>query len=130
MNLQVLQECAEDSTTQLALPIWALHLRDLVNERIDTRIRLGLVLRVVRVDADLAEDLLHLRLRFGVLVTVVGVQDRALCRVRMRECGVDAPRTLVIHDVRRTHLDSLFGCARIVVEIVVLDLKVFSERQK
>jgi hypothetical protein len=123
----------EDSTRQRGLPIWALHLRDLINERIDTCIRLGLVLRVARIDSSLAEEPLHLRLRFRGLATVVGVQYRSLCRVRMRDRGVDAPRTLdTIHDVRRTtHLDSLFGCgARMVVEIVVLDLRVFSERQE
>ena len=46
----------------------------------------------------------------------------------MRECGVDAPRTLVVHDVR-ADLSYLFWRSG-KVEVVVLDLEVLAEREE
>jgi hypothetical protein len=46
----------------------------------------------------------------------------------VRECGVDAPRTLVVHDVS-ANLTDLFWCSCI-VKVVVLDLEVLAERDE
>ena len=85
-------------------------------------------MRVHRVDADLAEDLLDPCLRLCVLAAIVGVEDRALGGARVREGRVDAPRALVVQDVR-ADLADLLGRAR-KVEVVVLDLEVLAERQE
>jgi len=82
----------------------------------------------VPVDADFTKDLLYLFLRFRVLAPVVCVQDRALRRVRVREGSVDAPRTLVINDVRADLADLLRCPSKI--EVVVLNLEVLPEGQK
>jgi hypothetical protein len=126
--VNLLQERAKDLTTQHSLTAWTLYFRDRIDERINTRIRLGLVLLIVPIDADFAEDLLDLCLGFGILAAIIGIQDRTLCRVRVREGRVDAPRTFVIHDVS-ADLADFFG-RPCIVEIVVPDLEVFSERQE
>jgi hypothetical protein len=81
--------------------------------------RLSLVLRVVCVDADLLEDVLDTRLCFRVLPAVVRIQDRALGKARVREGGVDAPRTLVVHDVG-ANLTDLFWRSCIVKVVVLI----------
>ena len=124
--VNLLQERAEDGTAENSLPTWALHLRDRIDETIDARIRLGLILRVKRVDPDFAEDLLDPRLRFRVLAAVVRVQDRSLGRARVRECSVDAPRALVVQNVCADFTNLLRRSCK--VEVVVLDLEILAER--
>jgi len=126
--VNLLQKDAEDGATEHSLTTWAGHLRDRINKRIDTRVRLRLVLFIERRHAHFLEHLLDLRLRLSVLATIVGVQDRALRRVRVRERRVDAPRALVVHNVR-ADLPNLLGRPG-KVEVVVLDLEVLAEGQE
>jgi len=53
---------AEDRATKNRLPTWARHLGDHVNERIGAIARVRLILLVVLNEANLAKDLLYLRL--------------------------------------------------------------------
>jgi hypothetical protein len=46
----------------------------------------------------------------------------------MHECGVDAPRTLVVHDVGADLADLFWRSGK--VEVVVLDLEVLAEREE
>jgi hypothetical protein len=119
------QKDAEDRATEYSIPAGARLLRYGINECIDACVRIGLVLGVLRVYADIAEHLLDSFLRLGVLATVVGVEDIALGGGRAGESSVDAPRALVVQDVC-ADLANLFWRSR-VVEVVVLDLEVLAE---
>jgi len=46
----------------------------------------------------------------------------------VRECGVDAPRTLVVHDVSANLTDLFWRSGK--VKVVVLDLEVLAEREE
>ena len=52
------------------------------------------------IEARLVEDILNLRLCLCIFAAIVGIQDRALRRVRVFQGRVDASRTFVAHDVR------------------------------
>jgi len=120
-----LQEDAEDGATKYSLPGRARHFRYGINERIDACVRFRLVFSVLCVYADIAEDLLDLCLRLRVFAPVGGVEDRALGGGCAGKRSVDAPGTLVVHDVC-ADLANLFWCSGI-VEVVVLDLEVLAE---
>jgi len=70
--VNLFQEGVEDRATE-SLPTRARHLGNLINGRIDTIVRLILVLPGAPVEAKLAKDLLYLRLSFRVLPAVVSV---------------------------------------------------------
>jgi hypothetical protein len=120
-----LQKDAEDRATEYSTTARARHLRYGINERIDACIRIGLVLAVLRVYANITEDLLDPRLRLGVLAALVVVEDRTLGRGRTGERSVDAPGAFVVQDVC-ANLANLFWRSG-VVEVVVLDLEVLAK---
>ena len=91
-------------------------------------IRLVLFVPPRNVDRFLLVHLLDLGFALGVLATVVFIEDRALFWGRNGQGGVDVPRALVVEDVS-TDLANHFGGA-VAVEIVVLDLEVFAERNE
>jgi len=113
---------------EYSIPAGACHLRHGINERIDACVRIGLVFGVLRVYADISENLLDPCLGLGVLATVVVVEDRALGGGRAGEGGVDAPGALVVQDVC-ADLANLFWRSR-VVEVVILDLEVLAKRKE
>ena len=101
---------------------------DSLDEAHDTLIRRLLVLLVLAADAHLLVQRLDARLGLRVLAAVVGVEHGALRRRRERERGVDAPRALVVDDVRTDLAEELRGHR--VVEEVVLHLEVLAERDE
>ena len=126
--VNLLQECAEDGTAEYGVAFRAWHLWHRVDERVNSLIRRRFVLRIHRVDTKLNEDVLDACLSLGVLPPIVGVEDRALCGIGTREGRVDAPRALVVHDVRANLADLLRRPG--VVEEVILDLEVLAERDE
>jgi hypothetical protein len=120
-----LQKDAKDRATEYSVPTGTRHLRYGINEPIDACIRIGLVLGILRVYADIMEDLLDPCLRFGVLATIVVIKDRTLGRGRTGERSIDAPGAFVVQDVC-ANLANLFWRSG-VVEVVVLNLEVLAE---
>jgi hypothetical protein len=110
----------EDRATKYSTTARARHLQYGINECIDACICISLVLGVLRVYANITEDLLDPRLRLGVLATVV-VEDRTLGRGRAGERSIDAPGAFVVQYVC-ADLTNLFWCSSI-VGVVILDLK-------
>ena len=120
-----LQKDTEDRATEYSIPARAHHLRHGINERIDACIHIGLVLGVLRVYADITEDLLDPCLRLRVLATIIVVEDHALGRGRTGERSVDAPGAFIVQNVCANLADLFWRSS--VVEIVILDLEVLAE---
>lgn len=95
--INLIQEALENLPLQ---PLLRTLLRDSLNQPDDLLVRLLFILRKLLPNPDLLIHILHLRLRLGVLPPVVRVQDSALRRRGVREGDVDAPRALVVDDVR------------------------------
>ena len=106
----------------------ALLLRYLLDQLTQPAVHVLLVLLVLLTHADGLEHGLHSALAFGVLLSVVGVEHCALRRRRERESSVDAPRALVVDDVRPDLTQDLRRRGEI--EEVVLDLEVLAEREE
>ena len=118
----LVQEGLKDLLLQtLALISLRNHLFDLPNT-------LLLILLIELLKAKLVVKLFDLRLSILVLLTIVLLQNLALLRSGDRQSLVDQPRTLVIHDIR-PDLANVLWVAK-VVQVVVLDLEVLSERNE
>jgi len=123
-----LQKDAEDRATEYGIPTGTRHLWYGINERVDPCIRIGLVLGILRVYANIAENLLDPCLRIGVLATVVVVEDRALGEGHAGEGSVDAPGAFVVQDICADLADLFWRSG--VVEIVILDLEILAEGEE
>ena len=120
--VNLVQEGLKDLLLQsLALVRLRNHLLDLPNT-------LLLILFIKLLKAKLVVKLLDLRLSILVLLTVVLLQNLALLRCGDGQSFVYQPRTLVIHDIR-ADLTNVLWVAE-VVQVVVLDLEVLSERNE
>ena len=126
--VNLLQQYVKDSLAEYRVSIRASHLWRCVDERREACIRLRLVLPIRCVHPDLPEDFLDTPFCLWVLPPVVCVEDRALGGISKRKGRVDAPRALVVHNIR-ADLADLLRCPS-VVEVIILDLEVLAERDK
>lgn len=114
------------------LPLHALlaqlHHRNLPDQPCNPLVCLLLIFLIPFPHPNLFKHLLYPLLRFVVLLAIVVVEHTPLLRRTDGESSVDAPRTLVIDDVRSDLADLLRRARKI--EKVVLDLEVFAERDE
>lgn len=127
--VDLIQETLEDRALQLHFALLAqASLWDRANESHDALVGLLFVHCVLLPYANCFEHRLHAFLRLCVLLAIIRVQHCTLLGSSDRERGVDAPRALVVNDVR-PDLANLLRCA-CEVQVVVLDLEVLAERKE
>lgn len=108
----------------------ALRLGEVVDERVDLLVRLGLVLLETgaKVDVGLVENILDALLTFWVLLAIVIVEDLTLLRGSVLKGNVDVPGALVVENVGADLANLLRGT--ITVEEVVLNLEVLAHGEE
>ena len=83
------------------------------------------VIQIYLLQLQLCKNALYPPLLFGILAPIAFIQHFPLFRTRSLQRLIDDPRALVVLDVRADFPNCLWGS--ICVEVVVLDLKVFTQ---
>jgi hypothetical protein len=125
--VNLLQKDTKDRLMEYSIPAGACHLWHNINECIDACVPIGLVLSVLRVYANILENLRDPRRGLIVLATVVVVKDCALGggHAGKGEGGVNALGALVVQDVCADLANLLWRSG--IVEVVILDLEVLAK---